>query len=65
MELRLKDTGRTIKLVSGIDGFPAIVRQAAAAARANRVALDEPTLANLEVLGIAPDGPEESESWAS
>ncbi len=62
MELRLKDGGRTIKLVSAIDGFPTIVRQAAAAARANRVALDEPTVANLEVLVFAPDGAEESES---
>ena len=62
MELKLKDTERTIKLVSAIDGFPTIVRQAAAAARANRVSLDEPTVENLGVLGIAPDGPEESDS---
>lgn len=57
MQLEL-GSGRTrVKLDSRIDGFDEVVRRAAAAARAHRVALSDATMANLEALGITPPYP--------
>ena len=55
MQLTLKGGGRKVKLVSTIERFPVIARRASIAARANRLELDEATLANLAALGLAPD----------
>lgn len=58
MQLTLQGTGqgigRRLTLESTLDGFDAVVERAAAAACANRLALDPATLDNLAALGIEP-----------
>lgn len=52
MELSLGDGRQSLRLDSTLDGFKDIVARAAAAARANGVALSDSTQANLAALGI-------------
>ena len=54
MQLKITEKGRAVTLESSLPGFDGIVAQAFHAARANGVALDPRTLANLPALGIAP-----------
>ena len=53
MQLRLRDTRRTIRVDSELKGFVDLVRTAVAEARRRSVDLDEPTRANLDALGLA------------
>lgn len=63
MQLKIKEKSRVVTLESSLPGFAEIVAQAVNAARANHVALDPRTLANLPALGItgsddgSPGGP--------
>ena len=57
MTLRLRAGGRTLALDSTLEGFDGIAAAAAAAARANRLALGETTRANLAALGHAVEEP--------
>jgi hypothetical protein len=51
-------SGAPIRIDSTLDGFDDVLRQATAAAAANRLELDPTTAANLAALGIAPDPPQ-------
>ena len=51
MQLRLRSASRTIRVDSGLAGFAQLTRAAAARARALGLELDQPTLANLQILG--------------
>jgi hypothetical protein len=53
MQLRLHDARRTIRVDSELDGFVDLVRIVVLEARRRGVDLDEPTRANLDVLGLA------------
>ncbi len=53
MQLSLAAAGRRISVDSRLEGFPAIARAAADAARDRGLPLSQATLANLEALGIA------------
>ena len=53
MQLRLRDARRTIRIDSELDGFVDLVRFAVLEARRRGTDLDEPTRANLGVLGLA------------
>jgi hypothetical protein len=53
MQLRLRDARRTIRIDSELDGFVDLVRIAVLEARRRDIDMDEPTRANLEVLGLA------------
>lgn len=55
MQLRLTGGRRALRFDSTIDGFPVIARRAFAAARTNRLELNETTLANLASLGVIFD----------
>jgi len=59
MQLKIKGKGCVVALESSLPGFNAIAAQAIEAARANGVALDARTLANLPALGVVmpEDGP--------
>lgn len=52
MQLTLRGPAGGITVDSRLDGFPAIVRAAATAARDRDLALSQATLANLEAMGI-------------
>lgn len=52
MQLEIGGGGRRVRLDSRIGGFDQVVRRAAIAAAARRVALSEATVSNLESLGI-------------
>lgn len=52
MQLKIREKGCVVSLESSLPGFNAIAAQAFEAARANGVALDPRTLANLPTLGI-------------
>jgi len=52
MQLELGGGGGKLGLDSRIDGFDRLVRRAAEAARARRLALSDATVANLDALGI-------------
>jgi len=52
MQLRLRDTQRTIRIDSELEGFVELVRGAAREAQRHGAALDEATRANLGALGI-------------
>jgi hypothetical protein len=52
MQLRLRDAQRTIRIDSELEGFVDLVRAAALEARRRGIELDEPTRANLELLGV-------------
>ena len=52
MQLELRAGARRLRLDSRIGGFDRVVRRAAVAAEARGLELNEPTLANLEALGI-------------
>ena len=52
MQLRLRDTHRTIRMDSELDGFVDLVRAAVFEARRRGIHFDEPTRVNLDVLGI-------------
>jgi hypothetical protein len=52
MQLRLRDARRTIRIDSEVDGFAELAGAAAAEARQRGAELDEPTRANLKLLGI-------------
>lgn len=54
MQLKLRDSRRTIRIDSELEGFAALVRLAARAARQRGTDLDMSTRANLRVLGIDP-----------
>jgi hypothetical protein len=53
MQLRLRDTQRTIRIDSELEGFVELVRVVVLEARRRGIDLDEPTRANLDVLGLA------------
>lgn len=53
MTLTLDAGGRRLSIDSTLDGFDDIAAKAAAAARANRLPLNETTLANMAALGLA------------
>ena len=53
MQLRLRDVRRTIRIDSELDGFIDLVRFAVREARRRDIDMDEPTRANLEILGLA------------
>jgi hypothetical protein len=53
MQLRLRDAQRTIRIDSELEGFVELVRAAAFEARRRGIGMDEPTRANLDVLGLA------------
>jgi hypothetical protein len=53
MQLRLRDARRTIRIDSELDRFVDLVRTAVIEARRRGIDLDEPTRANLDVLGLA------------
>ena len=53
MQLRLRDAQHTIRIDSELEGFVGLVRAAAFEARRRDVGLDEPTRANLDLLGLA------------
>ncbi len=52
MLLKMRGKGSVVTLDSSLDGFDDIVRRAVAAARANGIALEPGTLANLPAMGI-------------
>lgn len=52
MQATLASSGATVRLDSTLDGFPAIVRRAAAAAQNNGVTLSPTTLDNLRGFGV-------------
>ncbi len=52
MQLRLRDARRTIRIDSELDGFVDLVRVVVLQARRRGIEMDEPTRANLEVLGL-------------
>lgn len=54
MQLKITEKGRAVTLESSLPGFAGIVARAFEAARANGVALDPRTVANLPALGILP-----------
>jgi hypothetical protein len=62
MQLTLKGSGGpdggTVRVDSSLDGFVAVARAAADAARAQRVTLSETTRVNFASLGIAAEEPE-------
>jgi len=53
MQLRLRDAQHTIRIDSELEGFVGLVRAAAFEARRRDIGLDEPTRANLGLLGLA------------
>jgi hypothetical protein len=53
MQLRLRDARRTIRIDSELEGFVDLARAAVLEARNRGIGLDEPTRANLELLGLA------------
>ena len=53
MQLRLCDAQHTIRIDSELEGFVDLVRVAALEARRRGIAVDEPTRANLELLGLS------------
>jgi hypothetical protein len=53
MQLRLRDAQQTIRIDSELEGFVDLVRVAALEARQRGIAVDEPTRANLELLGMS------------
>jgi hypothetical protein len=53
MQLRLRDARRTMRIDSELDGFVDLVRIVVREARRRGIDLDEPTRANLDVLGLA------------
>ena len=53
MQLRLRDARRTIRIDSELEGFVDLARVAVLEARDRGIAMDEPTRANLELLGLA------------
>lgn len=56
MQLRLRDAQRTIRIDSEVDGFVELAAAVAAEALRRGAELDQPTRANLELLGIShPD----------
>lgn len=57
MQLVLRAPGATLRLDSTIEGFPAIARRAARAARDNRLPLAVATVDNLRNFGITLEGP--------
>jgi hypothetical protein len=58
MQLRLRDTQRTIRIDSELDGFVELVRAAAREARRHGADFDEATRANLGAIGIDPGAAE-------
>ena len=52
MQLKLRDTGRTMRIVSKLDGFNEIVGAAVGAVSTNGLAFDEATIQNLAALGF-------------
>jgi len=52
MQLRLRDAQRTIRIDSELEGFVELVRAAVLEARRRGIGMDEPTRANLDVLGL-------------
>lgn len=65
MTLSLGADGRRLSLDSTLDGFDEVVARATAAARANRLALNDATRANLAALGHAVEEPSEIELSAA
>ena len=53
MQLRLRDAQHTIRIDSELEGFVDLVRVAALEARQRGIEVDEPTRANLELLGLS------------
>jgi hypothetical protein len=53
MQMRLRDARRTIRIDSELDCFVDLVRVVVLEARRRGIDLDEPTRANLDVLGLA------------
>ncbi len=53
MQLRLRDARRTIRIDSELDDFVGLVRVAVLEARRRDIDMDEPTRANLDMLGLA------------
>ena len=53
MQLRLAGARRTIRIDSELEGFAGLVRAAVSEARRRGIGLDEPTRANLDLLGLA------------
>ena len=53
MQLRLRDARRTIRIDSELEGFVDLVRVVVLEARRRGIDVDEPTRANLAVLGLA------------
>ena len=53
MQLRLRDAHRTMRIDSELDSFVELVRRVVREARRHGIDLDEPTRANLAVLGLA------------
>ena len=52
MQLKLRSKGRTMRIVSKLDGFNEIVGAAAGAVSTNGLAFDEATIQNLSALGL-------------
>ena len=53
MQLRIRGTGRTVRLDSTLEGFSDIVARAAKEAARHDIALSDATLDNMQALGIA------------
>ena len=53
MQLRLRDTQRTIRIDSELEGFVDLLRAVLLEVRRRGIDLDEPTRVNLEALGLA------------
>ena len=52
MQLRLKKTGKTIRIESSLEGFEDVISKALLAVHANQVNIDTTTASNLEALGL-------------
>lgn len=55
-QLKLATPRARLNLESGLSGFDYLVWRAGTAARANGLALDTPTVVNMQAFGIDPDG---------
>ncbi|MGE0736286.1 MAG: hypothetical protein AB7P50_16180 [Alphaproteobacteria bacterium] len=63
MQLKLSGASGRMSIDSTIDGFDAIARRTALAARANDVALNPATVSNLLALGIDLERPDGRSGW--
>jgi len=52
MQLRLKKTGKTIRIESSLEGFEEVISKALEAVHANQIHVNTTTASNLEALGL-------------